>query len=191
MARKKEKTVEEIHKELEQDIERELARWKTLYTEGGSDPFWADGVNLNLVRNHILYAKKKCEEELPESEYPELYYADIPPKVGNNYMAKSEEIRRDAQALLTDVHENDDYKWLTSVADRPEIQRKETKNAMAVLSYIRGLEEAIASDSLVDMRRYTRFHLCEQLSTSRKKVFSILNASGFHTEKSGQLSLFI
>lgn len=93
MARKKEKTVEEIRKELEQDIERELARWKTLYTEGGSDPFWADGVNLNLVRNHILYAKKKCEEELPESEYPELYYADIPPKVDNNYMAKSEKIR--------------------------------------------------------------------------------------------------
>lgn len=191
MARKKQKTIEEIKKGLEQDFTQEFARWKTLYTEGGQDPFWSDGVNLNLVRNHILYAQRRCEEELPESDYPELYYADVPPEVDNNYMTKADEIRQNAKTLFADVCDNENYKWLLSVAARPEVQKKETKNAMYVLSYVRGLEQAINSDNLVDMRRYTRFNLYDQLSASRAKVSKILDDHAFTTDKNGQLSLFM
>ena len=39
-------------------LENEYAQWDELFTKGGSDPFWTDGSNLNLVRNHIIYYKE-------------------------------------------------------------------------------------------------------------------------------------
>lgn len=38
-----------------------IQRWKFLDTHGGSDPFWSDGCNMNLVRNHILYYRRQLE----------------------------------------------------------------------------------------------------------------------------------
>lgn len=40
-------------------LENDYARWYELFTKGGFDPSWADGSNLNLVRNHILYDKEQ------------------------------------------------------------------------------------------------------------------------------------
>ena len=40
-----------------EELEKAYAQWQRLYENGGSDPFWPDGVNLNLVRNHIIYYK--------------------------------------------------------------------------------------------------------------------------------------
>lgn len=40
-------------------LESDYARWNELFTKGGSDPSWSDGVNLNLVRNQIIYDKQK------------------------------------------------------------------------------------------------------------------------------------
>ena len=36
------------------ELEKEYARWDEVFTKGGSDPFWSDGVNLELIRNRIL-----------------------------------------------------------------------------------------------------------------------------------------
>ena len=43
---------------LLEELKKAYAQWESLYKQGGSDPFYADGVNLNLVRNHILYFKR-------------------------------------------------------------------------------------------------------------------------------------
>lgn len=80
-------------KESIQDIVSELynsyLRWKTIYNQGCSDPFWQDGINLNLVRNHILYYKSKIEEMLGNDffKYPDAYFYPEPPKVPNDFMA--------------------------------------------------------------------------------------------------------
>ena len=37
------------------ELEKEYAQWDEVFTNGGSDPFWTDGVGLDLIRNHILY----------------------------------------------------------------------------------------------------------------------------------------
>ena len=67
-----------------------LNKTKTYYYNGCSDPFWANGVNLNLVRNHIIYYKRQMQKI--SEEYgcflPEIYYRELPPKVESNYMAK-------------------------------------------------------------------------------------------------------
>lgn len=64
-------------------------RWTRHRDRGCSDPTWADGVNMNLLRNHMIYAKSAirslCEEFgilMPnEMDIP------IPPYVDANYFA--------------------------------------------------------------------------------------------------------
>ena len=41
------------------ELENNYARWDKVFTEGGSDPFWADGVSLSLIRSQILYCKAR------------------------------------------------------------------------------------------------------------------------------------
>ena len=77
-----------------QDITNNLIdrynRWKHIYLNGCSDPFWEDGVNINLVRNHILYYKRLLEETLRDNfiGYPDVYYFPEPPELPYNFMAK-------------------------------------------------------------------------------------------------------
>lgn len=65
--------------------------WKNMYLNGGSDPFWCDGVNLNLVRGHIQYYRGKIEELLGDAFhlYPDEYFWCDLPELDNNYMGKA------------------------------------------------------------------------------------------------------
>ena len=46
--------LEKYRKELVRDIER----WQHINEHGCNDPFWTDGSNMNLVRNHVIYHKR-------------------------------------------------------------------------------------------------------------------------------------
>ena len=48
-------TISEQIANYEQEIEKALAHWQHMAKYGCSDPFWPDGVNMNLVRNHIIW----------------------------------------------------------------------------------------------------------------------------------------
>ena len=50
MAKKKETNWEE-------ELRKSYQNWEYLSHFGGHDPGWPDGVNMNLVRNHIIYEK--------------------------------------------------------------------------------------------------------------------------------------
>ena len=75
---------------LIKELPLEWARWQYIKDHGCRDPFWPDGTNMNLVRNHIIYDKQRllelCEQ-LNES-LPEEYYIQTPPEVDDNYMCK-------------------------------------------------------------------------------------------------------
>ena len=43
-------TVEQI----QANIDERFRAWDKIAQNGCSDPFWPDGVNMNLVRNHII-----------------------------------------------------------------------------------------------------------------------------------------
>ena len=75
MARKKE--FKDVRQLLAENLEKAYERWDLLYKNGGSDPFWCDGTNLNLVRNHILYYREQCEEVLEPKDYPEAYHKEL------------------------------------------------------------------------------------------------------------------
>ena len=72
-----------------QDIRREIEHWKDINQNGCSDPFWPDGCNMNLTRNHIIYYQSKIREICTENRLPlpDEYYLAVPPEVDANYMA--------------------------------------------------------------------------------------------------------
>ena len=88
----KRKVKEPSEAAMRAELGREFDRWNEIARNGCSDPFWADGVNLNLVRNHILYHYRQLAERgfvqmdlfgEPVGERP------IPPQVDNDYMVKN------------------------------------------------------------------------------------------------------
>ena len=90
------KTQDQQLKELGKYIFGEIAIWKRINEYGCNDPFWADGCNMNLTRNHILYAQKQIEEICTAngSSPSDEYYLATPPEVNDNYMATLKNRRR-------------------------------------------------------------------------------------------------
>jgi len=132
------------------ELERAFARWDYLYEHGRQDPGYADGVNLNLIRNHVIYHRRQLEETPTLFGFPECYYREIPPEVDNNFMARPNEIRTAARASLEAYRAAPDYQFI--LAHREEIPPK-TRDKLcigAVLGYVSGLEHPISEDDLVN-----------------------------------------
>lgn len=110
------KTPEREIKALYKDIEAEFSQWNFLKEHGGSDPFYADGVNMNLVRNHIIYDYRKLDELEQVPVQLDLFGGaqsmanrrPIPPEVPGGYMARKEWILRTAKRLMKRFEQSDD-----------------------------------------------------------------------------------
>lgn len=76
---------------LRQNLIRDYNRWVHLFTCGGSDPSYEDGVNINLVHNHIYSDKRKIEEVLRDNfvAYPDEYFYPEPIYMPDDFMAVS------------------------------------------------------------------------------------------------------
>ena len=82
MAQKSQKQIlEQQIKQLRENIVQDLKHWQYLREFGCQDPFWADGVNMNLTRNHIIYYKMRLRELCKDGNLPEEYYLPTPPEV--------------------------------------------------------------------------------------------------------------
>jgi hypothetical protein len=136
------------------ELQEAYDRWEYIYTRGGSDPFHTDGVNLNLVRNHISYYREKIEETMPPENYPAAYFKELPPETDRNYMARSDEIRAAARASLAKYKADKNYKYLLLHRDDFTQKTRDTLRIDAVIGYVTSLEQYIEKDSLVDMRRH-------------------------------------
>ena len=95
--------------ELQENLQKDFQRWEYLNTHGGSDPLYEDGFNMNIVRNHVIYDKRKCQEELEEKDYPKEYFRETPPQVDNYYMARMDEIRENAKNSLLVYKADENY----------------------------------------------------------------------------------
>lgn len=145
----KKKTVD-IAAKLATELKMEYQQWDDCYKNGRHDPFWSDGTNLELIRNHIIYAKSQCEELLSPEQYPEEYHWPLPPIVKQSYMARPAEIRKNAMTTLQDYEADPNFRFivshLSSISKKSEFLR--------VIGYVQTLKIAIARDDLVDMRRH-------------------------------------
>ena len=136
------------------ELEKCFERWDDRYVNGGFDPFWHDGYNLNNIRRHILSCKMKIEEEYDAGAYPEIYYRDTPAEVPNDYMAKAEEIRAGAQKALALYLEDENYLYLWEVKNNIPQKAAEKLSLKSILGCTSGLEYAILTDDLLAMRRH-------------------------------------
>lgn len=85
----------EIQK-LADGIIKEKEHWEDIRDNGCNDPFWCDGTNMNLTRNHIIYNKTAIAKICSENYYPfpAEYYIPTPPEVDNCYMANLKQKER-------------------------------------------------------------------------------------------------
>lgn len=170
--------------QLAEVIRESHEQWKRLRENGGNDPFWTDGVNLNLVRNHIIYGHRLCEEELQKGDYPEEYYLPIPEEVPPNYMVKSDEIRRMAYEKMQSIKKDPDYMGLLG---KNEKNQKEAN----IIKYIAGYSQSILEDDLVAMRRFAHWDFLKMMQSVKEELGDA--ALAIKIEKplpEGQLSIF-
>lgn len=90
------KTTEQTIDDCISHLIKEIAIWKHIQEYGCNDPFWPDGCNMNLTRNHVLSYKQQIRELCEENNIslPEEYYLPTPPEVDNNYMATLKQKKR-------------------------------------------------------------------------------------------------
>lgn len=94
--RKEKLTLQQQLAKLIVELNKSFALHEYLIEYGGQDPFWPDGVNINLVRNHIIADKSKIinfctENNLP---YPDELYNPTPELVDDDYMANLSQEKR-------------------------------------------------------------------------------------------------
>ena len=138
------------------ELQKSHERWAYIYEHGASDPSWEDGVNLNLVRNHILYYRDKIKDNMPPENYPDAYFKEIPPEVNQKYMARSDEIRTAAKESLARDKADSNYQYILRHQDDFLPKTKKKLCIDAVIGYATGLEHFIEQDDLVAMRRHER-----------------------------------
>lgn len=169
---------------LEEELKERYERWNHLKQYGGQDPFWEDGCNMNLVRNHIIYIKRQMEEQSIQSE---LLNKEVPPEVDVKYMARVDEIRKNAKKALAEYKANKDYQYLISVVDRLNKRQIERTCIKNVIGYCRGLESYIKNDDLVAMRRHESYErYLESFKNCRERVEKVLES---RKTELGQISI--
>lgn len=85
---KKKETPEQMLALHVQHMTDSCNRWDALAKHGCNDPFWADGCNMNLTRNHILYYAEKMIDLCLEYglDLPECLDMEMPPRVPDEYV---------------------------------------------------------------------------------------------------------
>lgn len=146
---KKEKTID-----YGAELENLYERWDHLYEHGGSDPSWSDGVNANLLRNQLIYCKRKIEEQNSLFLLPDCFYREIPPELPNDYMARPDEIRENARKAMAVIDADENLKFVRERSKN--LSEKQLKHLCipAIIGYAENIRNAIAENDLITMRRY-------------------------------------
>lgn len=163
---------------LKDQLMESVKRWHTLKEVGGSDPFWEDGVNMNLVRNHIIYYINECEKAGIKVD------VKVPDEVDPKYMANADGIRNAAPVVLEAYKADENYQWLVSVRNGLDAKVAKDSSIDNVIGYVAGLEVAIKADDLVGMRRHTNGfydnktnHYFDSFKDCRKRIETMIGKS--------------
>lgn len=135
-------------------LEKYFGEWEDKYANGGKDPTWPDGYNLNRIRRQIIVHKQEMEQEYVAGAYPEIYHRETPPVVSDEYVAKADEIRARAKKALALYLQDENFLYLWEVKD--SVPPKEAKRLFlkGILNCTSALEFAIITDDLLTMRRH-------------------------------------
>lgn len=146
---KREKTVD-----YSAELENLYERWDHLYEHGGSDPFWSDGSNANMVRNQIIFCKRRIEEQNSLFLLPDCFYREIPPELPNDFMARPDEIRENARKAMAIIDADENLKFVREQSKNLSEKQLKRLCIPAIIGYSENIRKAIAEDDLITMRRY-------------------------------------
>lgn len=178
--REKEKSPMEKSVEYGACIAQELKHWKELHdgTQPCIDPFWEEGGNMNLIRNHILRYRELIEKELPPVLYPKEYNLPVPEEYPIRYIGGLDTLIERAKAALQKVKGMKSYLELIQCGYVETISEKQKQHDNifynVVLGYVKNLECAIPAaeeliktydpnnnaqrnESIMDVRRYANY----------------------------------
>lgn len=165
---KKKKNIEDNMEIYTAALQREFEQWDVYYNYGGADPFHEDGVNLTLIRNHIIYYKRKIEEEInnnsgqisfTEKKYPDIYFKETPPEVDYKYMAVPNRILDTGINFVRKLEENPTFQFILKHVDEVFPKQRETEVSKALgIPFIPTMQlthyhDLVESGKLVDIRR--------------------------------------
>ena len=183
--------------DLAVELAKSFEQWEHLKEYGGSDPSYADGYNMNLVRNHILYYKHKIVEQYGADykKYPEIFYREVPPEVNQNYMARAGEIRDGAVQALECYIADPNFRYL--LANKDMLTEKEAQQIYLhnELRSVSGLATAIKNGDLVTMRCHagrteSRLESFARCAVQMMELISGKKTKPEQIQGEGQLSLF-
>lgn len=180
------------------ELTKDSCRWKDLYENGGTDPNYCDGSNLNLVRNHIIYDKRKIKEfvnEHPEFSIPQAVNdIPVPDKVPSEYMANPEKIIKEAKENLSDYEQDENLQYLLSIKDDLTDREADRTSVFAVIGYYKRLMNAISKNELLVMRLHRKGSTYQdsfrQCAEKVKKCISEKTEDEKDRHRFVQLSLF-
>ena len=142
--KKKQEDKKTLVQRLRKEAGRELQHWQALKKYGGNDPLWPDGTNMNLTRNHMIYANMQIAELANAPKQLWMFgegipllddlLISVPPEVSNDYMADVAGIKSRAGEALGAAENSSD----------PRIAKEAER-----------LRKAMACRDYVDMRRIT------------------------------------
>ena len=90
----------EKQKKCVDELKEDFERYQYVLENGSNDPLWSDGVNLNLIRNHIIHHKKIIENKFVNESYPAIYFQPTPDEVDSDFMVHEDMIRQKANQTL-------------------------------------------------------------------------------------------
>lgn len=134
------------------ELRQEYERWNQLFLQGGQDPFWADGVNLNLVRNHIISCRTALEQE--GGAMPEEYGWPLPPEVSPDYMARGKEIWYRGIESYQKYIADENYQYLKEMSETLPPKVKKESSLESVLGYVQAVRTALEDGDYVTLRRH-------------------------------------
>ncbi len=168
------------------ELEKAHEHWQDIYENGCYDPLYADGINLNLVRNHMLYYMRMIEDQYGNDEKPAVYDKPIPEKVDVHYMAKMDEILNKAEALNQRFSQMQEVHDLLRAQDCMSDKELDDLHCSVDFNRIQDLKEAIQTLDYVRMRALS-VHPEVEIENVLKAHESLMNR---RQEEGEQISLF-
>lgn len=159
-------------------------RWENLLHQGGQDPFATDGIDMNLVRNHIIADKQQIEKLFTDKK-PDIYLRPTPDVMPDTYMAKAEEIWYGAIEILRGCRTDENRRYLKNLILTDEIKMQ------SGLSNLQNdesqLEIEIEAKNYVELRRFLYKNFKEGYRLCRQEVNRMCAE---REQKQEQLDLF-
>ena len=176
----------EKQKRCVEDLKEDFERYQYVLENGSNDPSWSDGVNLNLIRNHIIHHKKIIEKEFVNESYPDIYFQPTPDEMDSDFMVHEDMIRQKANQTLKRLNSFFYLDELKNASYYLEPKQLVEAGIQQSVNRIHVLEQAIDEDDLVTMRRISSHE--NEYYEDLEKAFE--NLREINLEEERQISFF-